>query len=513
MIGFLKNVLIPETIKNYFIFPADILVIEIDELILRILKLHVQGEKRTLIEYRTVTIEDGPPKTVSDRIADALTKLRPELGTYTKLIYLLPSSLIIFKEFSLPFLDEEKIAQVLPFEMESQLPIPLSQTTMQFICTATHTEEGRSDLLVSVAQNSIIEASSAPFLKADLVPQEITIFPYTLHRMITQLLPHLLDQSLHLLLDITASHTTVMMYVKGQLRLVRILPYGSFALFQKSESQKSGDRYTEKMQKLRNDLVMTIKIAAAQYASGSFSILGVENDNDLSDFIARELQLTFVPLLSIVIAAAAGIEHGTLQEEYVRLLIASIPFSETRSIHYTLQDAHGAQNFTLFLKQMGTAVTFILILLLMLFTSYRSAARGMKQEIAESEKEVITALRAEFEIPAEEKKFDDVLEFAQQQVKKKREMWLAFSNQARTSLLQYLLDLTERIDKASLDFKLEKLSFEQNKLILKAEVRDYEALKILERELRQSKLFSYVEPQDNPRFTMIITLAPIGEGE
>src|SRR5205814_675388 len=88
-----------------------------------------------------------------------------------------------------------------------------------------------------------------------------------------------------------------------------------------------------------------------------------------------------------------------------------------------------------------------------------------------------------------------------------QETWFAFSNQSRASFLQYLLELTANIDTKSTGLDVEHIALSEKEMILKARVRDYEALKVLERELGQSKLFSYVEPQENLQFTMKIILA------
>ncbi len=44
-------------------------------------------------------------------------------------------------------------------------------------------------------------------------------------------------------------------------------------------------------------------------------------------------------------------------------------------------------------------------------------------------------------------------------------------------------------------------------LVLKAKVKDFEALKQLEKALHQSKLFSYIESPRLPDFTMKLTVA------
>ncbi|MGB8367126.1 MAG: hypothetical protein WCD44_02095, partial [Candidatus Babeliales bacterium] len=116
--------------------------------------------------------------------------------------------------------------------------------------------------------------------------------------------------------------------------------------------------------------------------------------------------------------------------------------------------------------------------------------------------------KKQFKIPREEDDLEEVISIARDEVAQEQETWFAFSGRARSSFLQYLLDLTSNIDRKSLDFSIDSLTIGDGELTLKAKVRDHEALKLLERELRQSKLFSYVEPQDNPNFTMKILLAP-----
>ena len=147
----------------------------------------------------------------------------------------------------------------------------------------------------------------------------------------------------------------------------------------------------------------------------------------------------------------------------------------------------------------------------MLMWHYRTQVNNLRQEITSSEQEVIVLLQEEFNIPEEYDTFDEVVEFAEEEAAKNRDTWLAFSSQARSSFLQYLLELVSIIDKKTLGFEVSRIAIEQDRLTLQAKVRDYEALKILERELRESPLFSYVEPQDNPDFIMSITLAPLGE--
>ena len=74
-------------------------------------------------------------------------------------------------------------------------------------------------------------------------------------------------------------------------------------------------------------------------------------------------------------------------------------------------------------------------------------------------------------------------------------------------MLQYLLELTTKIDREGLGFTLDKLNITDNTMSMVARVKDYAALAVLEKELRSSKLFAHVEEQNDPEFTMKIRLA------
>ena len=64
-----------------------------------------------------------------------------------------------------------------------------------------------------------------------------------------------------------------------------------------------------------------------------------------------------------------------------------------------------------------------------------------------------------------------------QQVNQEEKIWSAFSGSARSRFLEYLLELTSKIDKTSLGLDVEKLTITRETIILKAQVKDYPELK------------------------------------
>ena len=71
-----------------------------------------------------------------------------------------------------------------------------------------------------------------------------------------------------------------------------------------------------------------------------------------------------------------------------------------------------------------------------------------------------------------------------------------------------MLELTTLLDREALGLVLDKITFVDNLMILKGHVKGYDEFKLLQQELRQSKLFIHVEPERAPNFDALkITLA------
>src|SRR5205814_9243936 len=102
---------------------------------------------------------------------------------------------------------------------------------------------------------------------------------------------------------------------------------------------------------------------------------------------------------------------------------------------------------------------------------------------------------------------DELIENAKAELEEKQKRWFAFSHQSRASFLQYLSELSTKIDRKGIDLQVDQITIDEGSLTLKASVKDYEALKIFERELEQSKLFTLAEaPPETPQFTMRLVL-------
>jgi broad specificity phosphatase PhoE len=165
----------------------------------------------------------------------------------------------------------------------------------------------------------------------------------------------------------------------------------------------------------------------------------------------------------------------------------------------------------LLLKQFIVLIVLTIGLFATLITHYSLQTNKLKKEIQSSELEALNALTTTFKGLESEKDLSTAIEEAQTEVEEQKKRWFAFSHQSRASFLQYLQDLSLKIDKKSIDLKVEQITIAEDILTLKAEVRDHDALKILARELGQSKLFKPFESPETPQFIMKIPLAKSNE--
>jgi len=518
MIQFLRDIFLPTHFRHYFIFPTDFLGISLHNSTLYGVKISASGTTR--------------------KIKDVFSGLIQEpmvLGKYYQLVFALEDTNIIFKSLTVPFTDAQKINDILPFEIESLIPFSRQEAAIQFIQTKVDISENSSDIIVAIMRKSLLDETLLPLKNNNNMPDKITVQSFLLWYVYTE--TDSISNGIHVILNMEQECITALVFLEKQLKLIRVLPYGIYTLIsqlsketnetfdtilqsfmhkQPSLASSAEIQYKNIFKKLKTDLSFTLQpFLNTKKQNVSFTL--VNNDYDfpfVASLISQELGYTLIQINIETILEKLHVQnaHALINQKNIMSLYAALPSAALSHVDFVNKQITTPQK-KLFIKQIITAAIILITILALLFLSYRNSKRILLTEITESEREIINVLRSQFDIPAEEKSLDDVVDYADEEVKRQEKTWLAFSNQARASVLQYLLELTEKINKDALGFTLERLSFEQNKIIMKAEVRDYEALKILERELRQSPLFTYIEPQDNPRFTMTINLLPLGEQE
>jgi type IV pilus assembly protein PilM len=542
MSSIIKNIFLPEKIGSNYIFKKRIIAIVIGKTTIIATKTFLKGHDTTIeliVEEKleATSVEESD----HDRISRTLKIVFDKIGSYDEVHLVIPSSLVVFKELKLPFTSREKISMIIGFEIEPLLPFSLKDAVIDFIITKQNKDDKSSELLVTAVQKQHIAEYSTFFELINIKIHTITVDTLALYSLYTAIPSYNQLRGGTALIDIGLYTTRITLMIDSQLKMIRTLPKGIIAITKKAalDLNLSPNEVMEKL--IRFGLEATESFEYTEKIEHAASSLWSDINFTFTSFAAQFLNRN--PMTKVIILGEGSLIKGLLDSLSQKIIIPCELFrpehlQEIKTIHikndviitpvnivsvsaaipslitddYSLMYKEmSIPDNTTFIKQTIVLIMLTVSLFASLITHYSLQISKLKKEITASEQEALSTLKAKFKSLEDTKKLVDAIDEAEEEVEKQKETWFAFSNQSRSSFLQYLLELTSKIDSKSIGLEVEQISIAEKELILKARVKDYEALKILERELGQSKLFSYVEPQENLQFSMKITLASNAE--
>ncbi|HLW72415.1 MAG TPA: pilus assembly protein PilM [Candidatus Babeliales bacterium] len=533
----IKDIFLPEKIKSYYLFSKTIVGIEINKTNIIATKTRIQGTTSTI----ELIIEEKISEEISEedfaRTSPTLTSIFSKIGSYDEIHTTLPSSIVVFKELKLPFNSREKIGMVIGFEIEPLLPFSLREAAIDFIITREIPEEKSSEILVTAVQKQQIIQHLAIFEAVGLKPDVITIDMISLYGLYRQIDAYKQLQGGTVLINITAYSTAITLIINGQLKTVRTLPKGIIALTKQIALElnktpqeiidhllrfgletTANPEYSPVIEKAVADWWDSINFTLTSFSTQLLNrqpmtkIIFLGNGSlikGLIPFIGQKsgISCELFNIEGIDKDASYTIKNSNLITP-LNVISASTTLPLATTVDYNLaQKEFKTSNNSLLLKQLIVLIVLTISLFAILITHYSLQIKKFTAEIHASNNEALTALTSTFKTLEGEKVLSEAIEEAEKEVEEQRKRWFAFSNQSRASFLQHLLELSSKIDKKSIDLNLEQLTIDKDTLTLKAEVRDHDAVKVLARELGQSKLFGPFESPETPQFTMKIPLA------
>lgn len=133
----------------------------------------------------------------------------------------IPTTFVSFRNLSVPFHDIKKIRQMLPFELEPTLPMPVEELIFDFEAVK---RDGGQDLLAFMAEKSQLDRYLKLLEAVNLHPVLITPSGYAAARMITDIKGPDGD---FLFIDTTDAHHTIYAVNAGHVCMVRTIPVGA----------------------------------------------------------------------------------------------------------------------------------------------------------------------------------------------------------------------------------------------------------------------------------------------
>lgn len=534
----IQNIFLPEKIKNYYLFDKRIAALDIGKMRISVCISHLKGNDIIIEDSFIEKIDTQTGATHEEHMINALQALFKKCKKIDAVYVSIPSAYATFKELQLPFSDHNKIAMVLPFEVEQLLPFPVAQAALDFIITKKNSETGGADVLVAAVQKNIVEQYLHYFTAIGIDPEKIVLDSFALYNLCEQIPTYKNMPGAVGLVDIGLSSSRISFINDGQLKLIRTIPHALSQVARAvSESLQISPAQAMEMI-IRFGLENPENQSYVAAVESAFGDLWNNISFTLNSFLAQTSQASQAYTTVLLLGEGAEIkgEIGFIQERYKlpcqlfdSSLITTIPHLSCKNGGKHISAASLAsigaaiptpllEEFSIYkpelsshdyrtlIKQSISALILLITLLGLLIGFVIIQTTQLSSELYYSEQEALDTLKERFKsIESDETDLDSAIDAARQQLAKDEETWFAFSNKSR--FLQYLLELDSKIDRESLGLVADQLIITENTITLKGQVKDHEALKNLEKELRSSKLFSHVGPLEDPVFTVKITLA------
>jgi general secretion pathway protein L len=133
----------------------------------------------------------------------------------------IPATLISFRNISIPFHDTKKIRQVLPFELEPSLPVPVDELIFDFEAVK---QDKQQDLLTFSVKKTEIQRYLDLLEAFNLRPTVIMPGGYAAARFISTMAD---DSGDFIIIDTGENNHTIYAVCSGHVRMVRTLPVAS----------------------------------------------------------------------------------------------------------------------------------------------------------------------------------------------------------------------------------------------------------------------------------------------
>ncbi len=510
----IRSLFIPTTLGSYFIFTQRILGIEITKTELRGTVVIAQGYKRTIEQYLQQPIADGDYSTEAHH---AFTELVKKAGHIDLIKIAIPSTGVLFKELSLPFIEERKIKLVLPFEIESLLPFSLTDAIIDSITLAHYAEQKKSDVLVTVAKKEYVKEYTSLYhgTAVDKVSVD-SIELYNLYQIIPE---YKSIEGIVILLDIDITTTRIIILHNGKPRLWRTLTKG-LAIDQESQRidfASAPEYIQEKYTSLVQDIQFTMqaavnKIGSEKSHSPKVILAGTGNDMPgYLEFIETKLGLPcerfyahkIIQNTTITTKPSLGISHS----HNISLALA-LGLSLTADFNLA-KESSSIKDDALLSKQLIASSIMLVVLFGSLFLYSSLSIRSLSQEVNASEKQAMQQLRTVFPLLPHAKSLIESNNNANIELTKEESIWFALSTKNRFSFLRDLETLSSRIDRDKLGLDLKKLTIKAGDgtglsiMTIEGSVKNYDGLRQFEEALIETKLFKTVPRLQETKFGTI----------
>ena len=517
-----KNIFLPNSINNYYIFGQRIIGLDLRKNRIVATQIFVSGKKSKIekIETEIVNLEQS---NYDENLVNALKNIFSRLDKASQIRSALPNSLTIFKDLKLPLIDYNKIAAILPYEIESSIPFKLHDAIIDFITINQDKKIKKSEIIATITQKKYTEYLDKLFSDAQKNLNELTVDILSTYCLLKA--NNIFDKQKIALLDLSYASTAILIIENGNVTKIRTIPKGfRWIIHEISESKKI--HLNEAWQQLErsghNDFVKEINLYTKSLSNDilfTLTSLNFKPDkflimhSDLNLDISRELyenlktDVTYFDPNSVIknnITKKLGVQ---LENNYLTSVSIAIPNDIDYNFNLLSYKIDKSEK-KLILEQLITTVVLSIFVIGSLFLLTFLRTSNLKNEYIKSNNELISVIKKNFDIsdPTILKNSTTLINNVKTKVDESESLWFSFSKKTRFSFIKYLQELSSIINAQEIGLKLSKLNLSEGSIVIVGSVPNFTALTELEESLNKSNLFSNVTAPQETEFTITLTL-------
>lgn len=524
------NIFIPTVWKNSFIIQKKILCIAISGYAISLSLLRLTGKKKIVEISKKEIIKKDESISYEQSISSHLEKMLEGIKyDYVKLI--IPSSSVLFKFLTVPFLDLEHIKMIIPFEIEQSLPFGLQDISIDCVQLKKDIIKKESQVLVAVTKQDTIlqykEIIKNSGLPCDIVSVDIIEY-------LSIFLELKIKEKQDILIILNQDYATFGYVEQGLLKSIKI-DKEIIDTFIDLEEQK------EDIEEERNNLFNIIEEYNSKQDSPSEKInfgfymqkiiSGLQkinkNNEEINNYyviLNGELKNNSYDILKKYILAEKII---SINQKLIPLIEYKNKFDSIEQIDITVIGGSLfslTESFNLFNDEYEEKKKYLLkkqlIAFLILFSSLIFGViilnyikiNKFSFHVQELKKESIEFIKKNFDVNIRSnQEFEKSYKEAESHIKSLEYMWIMFEESNRYSSIKYLENISKYISKNLTNLIIDEISIKLNGLegqiiFLKGRVDNFSNLHLFEQNLRDSKLFLTIPQSEDLQFNYVLKI-------
>ncbi|KKP36014.1 MAG: Type IV pilus assembly protein PilM [candidate division TM6 bacterium GW2011_GWF2_32_72] len=509
-----RNPFLPEKINENYLFDKIIVGFDIGKTHVNSTDVLLSGTTTTILNSTELEIESFEAQSYEEKIALAIKHSLEKSNKNAQIYSSISSSIMIFKELELPFIDNSQIQKVIGSEIEGSLPFPIDDAYFDFLITKQDKKAKITNIIVAAVQKKYILEHINLFSQAGIEPAKITVDLFDLYGILKKTSSSNYTGP-RALIDMGLSSTRIAYIENNTLRFIRTIPTGISLIatlvgkdlgLGKNEAmeriirfglEQNSNKEFESIKKHSEELLNKLKFTLDTFES-KLNLVGKTQEilllgggaeiKNITNFISNYLKITCNHFNLKQLQDATWIKFKKdISLNQRGLLSAATAISDRTYNEFNLNKIEEQKILKTTLKNQLITLFIVMIMVygLIIFNGFWKSSK-LNAEIKKSTQEALTQLKSN-NITISKNNLKGALEEATKELETENTKWFAYSQQ--NDLLKYWEKLCANIDKESIGLNITKLAISKERIILEGSVKDLSVIKNFQKELNDTKLF------------------------